>query len=252
MRRVFCNSTSNMRRFMDALGALDRRGAEEACLVVVDGEPGLGKTTSLQWWAVQSNSVFLRAKLEWSPGWMMKQLVEELDRQPHHSFKDNFSVVVEELNRRMVRSQQTGEVFAIVVDEADHISRSMRLLETLRDLSDTIEVPVVLIGMGRIRENLRRFPQVASRVSRYVTFDKATVEDVRAIADTCCEAPIADDMVGYLRAATGGYVREIKEGLKAIEMSGLRQAGRPVTVADMAGKHLFNDRRGDAHIVRAV
>ena len=33
--------TSNYRRFTTALTRLDDRGAREACLVVVDGKPGL-------------------------------------------------------------------------------------------------------------------------------------------------------------------------------------------------------------------
>jgi DNA transposition AAA+ family ATPase len=250
MRRVFCNTTTNVLNFMGALNALDRRGADEACLVVVDGEPGLGKTTALHWWAIQTGSIFLRAKSEWTAPWMLGELVEELGRVKAHSFRQNFTIVVEELNRRLVNSHASGDAFAIVIDEADHISRSKALLETLRDLSDTVEVPIVMVGMGRIRDNLSRFPQVSSRVAQYVRFNPATVADVRAIADACCEAPIADDLVAYLQAATKGRVREIKEALKAIELAGVRR-GEAVTVADMAGKRLFNDRRGDAHIVRA-
>jgi len=251
MRRVFCNTTSNMLRFMSALEALDNRGADEACLVVVDGEPGLGKTTSMHWWAIQTNSVFVRAKKEWTASWMMGDLVSELGRMKEYSFRQNFTIVIEEVNRRMLSSQRSGEPFAIVVDEADHISKSMALLETLRDISDTVEVPIVMVGMGKIRDNLARFKQISSRVAQYVRFEPATVADVRAIADACCEAPIADDLVAYLQASTKGRVREIKHALRSVELTGVRRSD-PVTVADMVGKRLFNEPRGDAHIVRAA
>ena len=252
MRRQFCNRTSNFKRFMAAIGALDARGAEEACLIVVDGEPGLGKTTTMEWWAVQTSSVFLRAKKQWTPAWMMRDLIAELDRSPEHAFEANFKQAVSALIARMSHAQATGQSFAIIVDEADHVSRSFPLLETLRDLSDLIEVPIVLVGMGKIRHNLRRFPQVASRVAQYVDFKPASVEDVRAIADTCCEVPIGDDLLTYLQRHANGHVREIKEGLKAIELAGVKRAGQPVTLADMNGKELFNDRKTNAvHVVRA-
>lgn len=50
MRNAFVE-TANVKRFHTALTALERRGAQEACLLVVDGQPGLGKTTALHRWA---------------------------------------------------------------------------------------------------------------------------------------------------------------------------------------------------------
>jgi len=51
--------------------ALQMRGAQEACLIVIDGLPGLGKTTTLKNWVAQTGSVYLRAKKEWTPNWFM-------------------------------------------------------------------------------------------------------------------------------------------------------------------------------------
>ena len=50
MKRTFVKTT-NASRFLSGVQALNQRGAEEACLVVVDGEPGLGKSAVIQWWA---------------------------------------------------------------------------------------------------------------------------------------------------------------------------------------------------------
>ena len=41
MRNVFVE-TSNVRSFLGVLAGLEQRGAAEACLVVVDGGPGVG------------------------------------------------------------------------------------------------------------------------------------------------------------------------------------------------------------------
>ena len=75
MKRQFVN-TSNTGRFLTGLKAVQNRGAEEACLMVVDGQPGLGKTTNIQWWATQTNSVFLRAKKQWTAAWFLHELIE--------------------------------------------------------------------------------------------------------------------------------------------------------------------------------
>lgn len=56
--------TANYRAFNNALKGLSQRGAEECQLVVVDGQPGLGKTTILSRWAAKNNCLYLRAKTE--------------------------------------------------------------------------------------------------------------------------------------------------------------------------------------------
>ena len=52
--------TSNVLRFDTAMSALKKRGAAEACLVVVDGEPGLGKTSSLSRFALNHKAIYLQ------------------------------------------------------------------------------------------------------------------------------------------------------------------------------------------------
>ena len=97
MKRKFVK-TRNAKGFMSALTKLEARGAEEACLMVVDGQPGLGKTATVQWWAVQNGAVFLRAKKEWSPRWMLRELLEELRVRPAYSFEQMYRQAIEALH----------------------------------------------------------------------------------------------------------------------------------------------------------
>ncbi len=83
-------------------------------------------------------------------------------------------------SRRLSRCQRQRSSFGLVIDEADHISSKQNILETVRDLTDNLEMPAVLVGMGKINDNLRRFPQVSSRVSQRVRFDRATKADVNS------------------------------------------------------------------------
>ncbi|SCD23523.1 phage major tail tube protein [Brucella inopinata] len=88
--------TANVKRFLGALSALEQRGAQEACLVVIDGQPGLGKTTTLKHWVAQNGCVYLRAKKEWSPSWFMNELLENLRVTPPHSFPKKYAKALEE------------------------------------------------------------------------------------------------------------------------------------------------------------
>ena len=240
MKNVYV-STSNTAAFLDAIDAVERRGASEACLMVVDGDPGRGKTCTAQWYALRHRAPYLRAKREWTPPWLLRELLAELRVQPERSFEQMFRQALTALGQRAEAARRAGEPFSVILDEVDHIVRSSSIMDTVRDLSDYIEVPFVLIGMGRVRSAIARYPQTASRVAQYLQFVDLTVEDVAKLVSARCECPVDADLLALLTDTAKGYSREVLEGIAAIERHGKR-LGRPVTIADMAGRTLMNDR----------
>ncbi|WP_142851048.1 AAA family ATPase, partial [Telmatospirillum sp. J64-1] len=190
-----------MSRFMSALAEVQKRGAEEACLMVLDGEPGVSKTATVSWWATQTGSIYIRAKAEWTAAWMMRELLGSLNVVPAHSFERMYGQALQALGARARQAERSDEIFAVIVDEVDHIVRSAKLLETLRDLSDMLEIPFILVGMGRIRTGLTRYPQIASRISKPVEFQRASLEDVRAMVKGLCECEVKDDLIAFLHKA---------------------------------------------------
>ncbi len=251
MKNTFVQ-TENVRRFHTALTGLENRGAQEACLMVVDGLPGLGKTTALYRWATQSGAIYIRAKMEWTPSWFLNDLLSQFNITPGNSYQKRYAQALEAMLQAQNALSLQRKTFAVVIDEADHISRNSRIMESIRDFSDMGDIVFVLVGMGKIRDNLTRFPQVASRIAQYVRFDPATKADVRAFYDTICEYPVADDLVGFTHQVTGGFNREIKEALAVVERTGKRNkscATNPVALEHLAGMPLVNDRRSGAPIL---
>lgn len=245
MKPIFVE-TRNYQRFMEGLDALDARGSEECRLVVVDGLPGLGKTTILARWATQESCLYLRAKVGWTPYWMMAELLGECAMTPPHGHERRFRACIEELRRRMALARATGAQFAVVIDEADYVSRHANMIDAIRDLADLAEVPTILVGMGKIRDNLTRFPQTASRISRYVRFEPCDLGDVEHFLGAKCEVPVAKDLAAFVHRATGGFNRELLEAIRSIERFGHRNppAGdEGLTAREMAGQHLINDRK---------
>ncbi|SDR15977.1 ATP-binding protein [Pseudovibrio sp. Tun.PSC04-5.I4] len=250
MRNDFVK-TSNVQRFLNALTALTERGAQEACLVVVDGLPGLGKTTTLKNWVGQTGSIYLRAKKEWTPSWFMTELLETMGVHPPHAFQKKYCKALEELSGRRDTAGNERKTFGLVIDEADHVSSKSAILETIRDISDMIELPVILVGMGKVNDNLTRFPQVASRVSQKVRFEKCSQGDVRGLIDGRCEVRVADDLLKLVHKVSGGYNREILEAIANIERHGfLNPPGEEgLTMREMAGVAIINDRSSNRPIM---
>lgn len=238
--------TSNVRRFMGALKTLDERGAIEACMVVVDGKPGLGKTTTLSRWVAQTGSVYLRAQKGWDYSWFVQDLLTELSvsYQQIRGKRERFARVLQELQIRAEQAALEDKLFGLVIDECDLVSSRAEIMEAIRGISDIQFMPTILVGMGRLRDNLRRFPQIESRAPNKVEFLPASIEDVTALIRGRCEVPVAPDLIAFVTKVSKGYNREILDAIANIERFGRRMEPGPdgVTLADMAGQVIMSDR----------
>lgn len=244
--------TSNYRRFTSALTRLDERGAVEACMVVVDGKPGLGKTATMSRWTAQTGSIYLRAQRGWDYSWFIQELLAELSitNVPNRR-RDRFRLVIERLDDLATDATLEGRAFSLVVDEADLISGKPEVMEAIRGISDLRFLPTILVGMGKLRDNLRRFPQIESRAPNKVEFLPATREDATALVRGLCEVPVAPDLIDFVWRLSKGFSREMVEAIKAIERFGMRIDYGPegVTHADMVGQTIMNNRENGKPII---
>lgn len=243
-------TTSNTRRFLAGFEQVENRAASEKVFMTVEGDPGRGKTTTAEWFAIEHELPFLRAKREWSTRWLVEDLLDQLAADQDRTFKDMYRSVIKILAMKAEAARNAGAPFAIIIDEADHIVRSEKMMETIRDITDQVEVPVILIGMGRLFKTLTRYKQISSRVSAEVTFQPLSQDDTRKLIAERAEVAVDDDLMRFLHGACGGFAREALSGIKAIEGVGKR-LGRPVALADMDGLVLLKDRSGKEIVVRA-
>lgn len=241
---------SNVQEFLAGYERVEKRAAVEKCFMVVEGEPGRGKTSTAEWFAIQNDLPMIRAKREWTSRWMLEDLLDRLGSEPDRTFKEMYRQVVRVLAARAESARAAGVPYAVLIDEADHIVTSQKMMETLRDITDHVEVPVILVGMGRLIKALTRYKQISSRVSAEVPFRALTADDTRRVIAGRAEVEVADDLAMYLHKAANGYAREVLEGIGSIERVG-RRLGRAVALPDMEGQVLLTDRvTGKSLIVR--
>ena len=93
--------------------------------------------------------------------------------------------------------------------------------------------------MGKVRHNLIRFPQAASRVGQYVEFKPIDLLETIKLTEKSQSITISEDLIAFLHQTTKGRLREIKEGLKALERFALRNKRDKLTLQDMVGQTLF-------------
>jgi DNA transposition AAA+ family ATPase len=215
--------------------------------------PGLGKTTTLSRWVAQTGSVYLRAQKGWDYSWFIQDLLTELSvsYQPIRGKRERFARVLQELQLRSEQAALEGKVFGLVIDECDLVSSRAEIMEAIRGISDIQFMPTILVGMGRLRDNLRRFPQIESRAPNKVEFQPASLEDTAALMRGRCEVPVAPDLVGFVHRLSKGYNREILDAIANIERFGRRMDPGPegVSLSDMAGLVIMRNRDTGREIV---
>ena len=226
----------NVVRLEDAYAALEARAHGLDGMGLVYGPTGAGKTTAVAWHIVRTRGVYLRALACWTPSDLLASICAELRLDAHGRNAVMFARIAQALS---------ASDRAVYVDEADHLLPHLRMLETLRDIHDIAGAPVILIGMAGIERRLQAREQLLGRVSQWVEFLPADLEDARTLADSVAEVDIADDLLAYLHAQARGSMRRMTIGIHRIEQAA-RAAGVERIDRRAWGKRELLLGRGDA------
>lgn len=218
----------NIRRLVEAGNALTTRSSGVPGIGLIWGASGYGKTTAAAWASNQLNAICVRANATWTRRSMLSKLMLELSAQPRGSAAQMFEFVVDAL---MAKRRP------LFIDEADYLVNE-RLLETVRDIHDVSETPVVLIGMADFRRRVMHRDQLKNRIAQWVEFKPADFEDTKTLAAHCCEVTVADDLLHHVHTHTSGVVREIRVALERIDVFGRRQELSKVTLKDWGRQEL--------------
>lgn len=158
-------------------------------MALVFGEPGLGKSRTALWWALKNDAVYIRSANMMSCRWFLEELVEELGEVAYFRMSDLFKQCVKQLkeNPRI-----------IIVDEIDYLVKDNLIIETLRDIHDKTDVPIVLVGMNKADKKLMRYSHLYDRISKKLKFETFSYNDVKSIVTQLCEIEMTDCAVKHI------------------------------------------------------
>jgi DNA transposition AAA+ family ATPase len=225
MKKTFARC-SNTSRFVAAMERLQERDGDLPGMALVFGEPGLGKTKTALWWALQNNGVFVRTKKLMSGRWLLEEIVAELGESPAYRTSDLFRQCVEQL---LARPR------TLFIDEVDYLAYDARVLETLRDIHDVAGTPMVFIGMDKADKKLNRYRHLYDRFMEVVRFQPLTRDDVATVAEQLCEVRLTGDAIDLIYADAGRFRQVIKWFYRAEAIA--RASNAPeISGADLNGR----------------
>ena len=205
----------NVLRTQDMFANLQSRSDITPGIGLIHGASGFGKTTTVTYMVNQLTSMgslpaFVRCCATDTPSSFLARVMKELGSEPIFPLRKSVDFIINTMNEQQI---------ALFVDEADHIVGQSKTMETIRDIYDATELPVVLIGMEEIVRRISHRKQLFNRISEWVEFMPADNEDVSMFATELLEidVDVGEDLLDYIRQRSGGEVRRTLIALEKIE-----------------------------------
>ena len=188
MKKIFVR-TQNVKNFIGLVENLVNKPKNIPKMGLVYGEPGLGKSQTALWLACKYDAIYLRATNLMTGRWLLEELVKELDEIPRFLTSDNFNLVVKKLKL---------EPKIIFIDEIDYLMNNYKTIETLRDIHDETDCPIIFIGMGLAHRKLERYKHLYDRFSEILKFETFGVNDLSQIFGQLSKFPFTPDAIEYI------------------------------------------------------
>lgn len=181
-------------------------------IAMFTGSAGLGKTTAGSWLFAKADGLLVRCLKADTLGTFLSSLAKELGldtRSNGVSRVATLNFIVEEL----ASSQK-----ALFIDECDYIADKTEILETIRDIYDLANVPIILIGYNALPAKVKKLGQLSSRISQHVEFRPADFDDLSLMTkELITDTEIQPCLLQELLTAAAGNYRRLHTGLDTIE-----------------------------------
>ena len=209
MNRIFVKTT-NVKNFIGLVENLLNKPKNIPKMGLIYGEPGLGKSQTALWLACKYDAIYLRATNLMTGRWLLEELVKELDEIPRFLTSGNFNLVVKKLKQ---------EPKMIFIDEIDYLMNNYKTIETLRDIHDKTDCPIIFVGMGLAHKKLERYKHLFDRFSEIVKFETFSINDLKQIFDQLSEVPFTLDAIEFIHKKYNRF-RQIVQLINQLEIIG--------------------------------
>lgn len=206
MNKVFVK-TQNVKNFIGLVENLLNKPKNIPKMGLIYGEPGLGKSQTALWLACKYDGIYLRASNLMTGRWLLEELVKELDDIPRFLTSDNFNLVVKKLK------QNPKTIF---IDEIDYLMNNYKTIETLRDIHDETDCPIIFIGMGLAHRKLERYKHLYDRFSEILKFEIFGVNDLSQIIGQLSEVKFTPESIEYIHSKYNRF-RQIVQLINQME-----------------------------------
>lgn len=195
MKKIFVK-TQNVKKFIALIQSLQKKPDGVSRMALVYGEPGLGKSRTALWLAAEQDAIYIRSSNLMTGRWFLEELVEELGEIPRYWTSDLFK----QCTNKLLQNPQI-----IIIDEIDYLASDQKAIETIRDIHDKTNVPIILVGMTLAEKKLSRYRHLYDRLSEIVQFKPFSKSDVAEIITQLSEVEVTDSAIDIIYSKSNRF-----------------------------------------------
>lgn len=233
------NSVAPLRNVAALVQLVDRvqnRGFSLPGMAVFYGPSGFGKTTAAVYAANKFDAYTVQVKSCWSRASLCKGIVQEMGLSPRRTVPEMVDQVAEQL-------AMTDR--PLLIDEADHLV-ARKMIEIVRDIYESCQAPVILIGEEGMPQKLQRWERVHGRILSWEQAQPGSMADLNHLAPIYAPGiEIDEELKGKLLSASNRSIRRICVNLAAVSEVAHTSGLSCVTLTDW-GNRSFHDGRAPA------
>lgn len=226
--------TSNHRRFMAGVTAVENRGSPEACILLLSGAPGTGKSCTVDNWGAKRDAIHM----EGVPGMSLAFIRDYLADQTGIIGKGKFAQYKAMVDFFRVSRQP------IILDEAQHgLPNKAECIEYLRRMAEQANTMLVMIchTSERYRFSEDRLAHIATRVSAAPKLETANLDDCAIYLNELCEVRVDAGIVKQVFEHSNGRYRLMSNAGRTLEAIASKKGVTELIAADIKGVRLCED-----------
>lgn len=206
--------TENHQRLSAAVRFMEERGSQSACLCLLHGEPGVGKTRNISHWGAANGAVLIKGHVGMNLDGLIWTISQQLGIK---HFSNRTAEMASQITA--LKAQRTPIVF----DEAQAglVMRWQRTeaagIEYLRTLGESAHTFVLLVCHNSEVQRFSDSAHIRTRIAHRGEMFNAGEADTVAFIKELAEVAIGDGVGQLVHKQTGGKFRLVENAITSLE-----------------------------------
>lgn len=200
-------------------------------IVGLSGPSGWGKSVAATIIANRRRAYYVEARSVWTRQSALEAILKEMSIRPESTISNMLNQVAQELalsNR------------PLIIDEMDYLAKNESGVNLIRDIYDSSQGTVMVIGEERLPEKLKKYENFHGRFLAWVKAQPVTHDDAIKLAGIYApDIAIEDDLLRKLVDIAHGSVRRVSVNLEMIQEEALDVGWDRVGLDEWGSRELY-------------
>lgn len=191
----------NVTLLAELVDRVQNRTANLPGMAAFSGPSGYGKSNAAMYAANKFRAYHVQVKSVWTRKKLCASILREMGAR---DVAATIADMVDQIGEQLSLSQRP-----LLVDEADFLVKN-GMIEVIRDIYESSQAPIILIGEENLPNALKRWERVHGRMLDMIPAQPASIGDTRHLARLYCPGVTIDDaLLDAAHRKASGSVRRV-------------------------------------------